>query len=43
MGVLLALALLNGAGAAPPAISQPEIKPWMRVTVDVKARDSDGE
>jgi hypothetical protein len=25
VGLLLALALLNGAGAAPPAISQPEI------------------
>ncbi len=25
MGLLLAIALLNGAGAAPPAISQPEI------------------
>ena len=25
LGLLLALALLNGAGAAPPAISQPEI------------------
>jgi len=43
LGLLLALTLLNGAGAAPPAISQPEIKPWMRVPVDVKARDSDGE
>jgi hypothetical protein len=43
MGVLLVLTLLNGAGAASPAILQPEIKPWMRVTVDVKARDSDGE
>jgi hypothetical protein len=43
MGLLLALALLNGAGAVPPAISQPEIKPWMRVAVDVKVRDSDGE
>jgi hypothetical protein len=43
MGLLLVLALLKGAGAAPPAISQPEIKPWMRVPVDVKARDSDGE
>jgi hypothetical protein len=43
MSLLLALALLNGAGAAAPAISQPEIKPWMRVTADVKARDSDGE
>ena len=41
MGLLLALALLNGS--APPAISQPEIKPWMRVTGDVKARDSDGD
>jgi hypothetical protein len=39
MALLLALALLNGAGAAPPAISQPESKPWMRVTVDVTARD----
>ena len=43
MGLLLALALVNGAGAAPPAISQPEIKPWVRVTVDVTAHDSDGE
>jgi hypothetical protein len=43
MGLLPALALLNGAGAAPPAISQPEIKPGMRATVDVKARGSDGE
>ena len=43
MALLLALALLNGAGAASPAISQPEIKPWMRVAVDVKARNSDGE
>ena len=25
VGLLLALALLNGAGAAPPAVSQPEI------------------
>jgi hypothetical protein len=43
IGLLLALELLSGAGAGPPAISQPEVKPWMRVTVDVKARDSDGE
>lgn len=43
MGVLLALALLNAAGAASPTISQPEIKPWMRVRADVKPRDSDGE
>jgi len=27
MGVLLALALLNGAGAVSPTISQPEMKP----------------
>jgi hypothetical protein len=43
MGLLLALALLNGAGTGSPAISQPEVKPWMRVTVDPKARDADGE
>lgn len=43
MGLLLAFALMNGAGAIAPASSQPEIKPWIRVTVDVKARDSEGE
>ena len=43
MGLLLGFALMNGGGATAPASSQREIKPWMRVTVDVKARDSEGE
>jgi hypothetical protein len=43
MGLLLALALLNGGGSAPPAVSQPEIKPWVRMTGDVKAPGPDRE